>query len=129
MDFAQVVALDRSRTYSVLWLHLARAKMGNSDTNELSRNAAEIDLSKWSGRLISLFLGKATPEQTRAAAAQGDPNTKPERDCDAPFYIAEYELQRQNLIVAKTLLQEAVNACSHPWPEYDGAVTELKRLK
>jgi tetratricopeptide (TPR) repeat protein len=51
-DFVRGLALNPSSAYAVLWLHLARSKIGARDADELSRNAATLDLGKWPGRVI-----------------------------------------------------------------------------
>ena len=127
-DFARSVSLDPADVYSVLWLHLARGNTTGSDADELARNSGKINLTEWPGPLVSLYLGKATPRQTRDASAQGDAKTQSDRICEAAFFIGEYELLRTNVAAAELLFQEAVSRCPYTSDERDGAVAELKRL-
>src|SRR5664279_6658635 len=43
--------------YQAAWLHIARARAGENDAEELARNAGKIDLKQWPGTLIAFFLG------------------------------------------------------------------------
>ncbi len=121
-DFSQRLRLDPSDVYRVLWLHLANSRGGAADIAQLSRNAATLDLAKWPGAVVNLYLGKSTPEQVRAAAADASQN------CEAAFYIGEYELLRRNNAAARDLFQEAANSCPQDFWEYQGAFSELRRL-
>ena len=127
-DFARSIALDPADAYSVLWLHLARGNTTTPDQDEFSRNAGKVDLTDWPGPLLNLYLGKATPGQTRAASERGDAKTQNERVCEAAFFVGEYELLRKNVAAARSLFQEAMNSCPYTSDERDGASAELKRL-
>lgn len=123
-DFIKSASLDPKDAYAVIWLHMARRRTAADDGGELARYAMKLDLARWPGAVINLYLGKATPQQTRAAVAKGDE----EQACEAVFYVGEYELMRKNIAAAKALLQEAAKSCSPTTDERDGAEVELKRL-
>ena len=128
-DFARSVELDPTDSYGVLWLHLARARAAVADAGELIRNSAKLDLARWPGPLLSLYLGKANVEQVRAESVKGDESVKAEQICEATFYIGEYQLLRRNVGAARPLFQEALKICSYTTDEHDGAMFELKGLK
>jgi lipoprotein NlpI len=123
-DFAKSATLDPKDAYAMIWLHLTRRRTAADDGGELARNAARLDLARWPGAVINLYLGKGTPQQARAAVAKDNE----EQACEAAFYLGEYELMRKNTAAAKTLLQEAAKICPPPTDERDGAGVELKRL-
>jgi lipoprotein NlpI len=123
-DFVKSASLDPKDAYAMIWLHLARRRTAANDGGELARNAMKIDLARWPGAVINLYLGTSTPAQTRAAATKGDA----EQMCEAAFYLGEYELLRKNTAAARTLFQEAAKICSPTTDEVDGAAVELKRL-
>jgi len=140
-DFERKVTLDAANSvdpswlkfssdyaYSVIWLHLARAKLDVRDEGELKTNAAWVDYNKWPGAVVALYLGQMTSEQVRTAAGQGDAKAQKDQGCEAAFYLGEYELLHKNSDRAKRLFQDAVDTCPHSFIEYTGAVTELKRL-
>jgi lipoprotein NlpI len=126
-DFARAVELQPANPYNALWLDLARRKAGAADAQELSRNAAKLDLSKWPGPVIRLYRGETTVEAVRAAAMTGG-NVK-DQSCEAAFYIGEMDLLRGDAGAAKAEMQNAVTACPHTFMEYTGAARELSRLR
>src|SRR5438034_4281791 len=67
-DFARAVELDPSRTYRVLGLYLAKARAGKVDRQVVARNAARLDLTRWPGAVVALFLGRITPHAVIASA-------------------------------------------------------------
>ena len=123
-----LVVLDMSDGYNVLWLNLSRIASGVPDP-DLADRAAKVDLGKWPGPLIRLYMGQATPDAVmQAVVADGVDNS--ERDqCEAPFYLGEWQLQHQNKDAARALLQKAVAVCPVDYIERSAAAVELKRLK
>jgi lipoprotein NlpI len=79
-DFATSVRLDPDDIYAALWLHIARVRSGAHDSDELPAYAAKKSTAPWPQPLLDRFLGKATPEGVRHAAANADQN------CEADFY-------------------------------------------
>ena len=65
-DFDKALALGAdSRTddvlwlpYQIAWLHIAHARAGHSDTQELESFSGKINDKQWPGTLIAFFLGK-----------------------------------------------------------------------
>jgi tetratricopeptide (TPR) repeat protein len=127
----------------VLQLHVARARAGEEDKEELRRNAQEIsetiyglggpfgmqvDMSfpAWPGPILKLFLGTATPEEVRAAA-QAPGRDARHSPCAADFYLAQYHLQKGAADEARRLLQSAADGCPVWAPERSLARAELKR--
>jgi tetratricopeptide (TPR) repeat protein len=60
--------LDPSNAYSVLWLHIIRARKGDDDRDELATNAARLDSATWPWPVVALFNGTKTPERGPCAA-------------------------------------------------------------
>jgi tetratricopeptide (TPR) repeat protein len=110
-DFEQANRLNPSNAYAVLWLHLARAKAGTDDAAEFSRNLAKVDRGTWPGPILSLYRGEVTPEQTRAAITADDPERRRNQECDADFFIGEYDLLRNDAAAAQPLLRRAAESC------------------
>jgi tetratricopeptide (TPR) repeat protein len=61
-DLSQNLRLDPTDPYAMVWLYLSRAKGGAEGRDELKTNAAGLDLSKWPGPVIQLYLGQSKPE-------------------------------------------------------------------
>jgi lipoprotein NlpI len=127
-DLQQSLALDPLQPYAVLWLHLARARLGIDDREELAANAARLDPRGWPAPLVRLFLGDAVPSAVEAAAAEGDPLAQRQQHCESDFYLGEWTLERRDLKLARNLLERARQNCPPAYVEYVGAVSELKRL-
>lgn len=126
-DLARAMTLDTPYADGVLYLHLARAKAGTEDSAELAGYAAKLDLTKWPGPVINLFLGRSTLKQVVAAAATGDKSEQADNQCLAAFYLGEYDLLHKQAAAAKQSLQKAVAICPHSYNVYVSAVAELKR--
>lgn len=88
-DLSRAVELDRSGQYNVIWLYIARVKAKAGGDDELAKNTPKLNLTKWPGPVIQLFLGKSTPEAVLQAASDKDLQKNNEQQCEANFYIAE----------------------------------------
>jgi tetratricopeptide (TPR) repeat protein len=62
-DFVKSASLDPKDAYAMIWLHLARRRTAANDGGELARNAMKIDLARWPGAVINLYLGTSTPRR------------------------------------------------------------------
>ena len=112
--------------YVTLWLDIARVDAGKPDA-DLAKRAEAIDLKKWPGPLVSLFLGQTTPETVSAEAVATGPDHADEV-CEANFYTAEWQIQHTAKDAALTLLNQAVQDCPKTNLEWDAAGVLLKRL-
>lgn len=134
-DFARSLTLAGTNTmYTPLtpswtiWLHIARGRAGQSDVDELNNNANKLDLSKWPGPVISLYLGRSTIQEVQHAARRGNAQSRCEQCCEADFYIGEHELIKKNIAAARSWLQHSVETCPAGHVARIAADAELKRL-
>lgn len=123
-----LAGLDPSDGYNVLWLSLARAAGGVADT-DLAQRATRVNLKQWPGPLVSLYLGQSSPEAVQQAVEADGPDNRERDECEAPFYMAEWQLQQRNREAARVLLQRAVAVCPSDYIERDAAAVELRRLR
>jgi len=123
-DLSQNLHLDPTDPYAMIWLYLSRAKGGADGKDELKTNAAGLDLSKWPGPVIQLYLGRSTPEDTLHAAG-GDSDQK----CEYGFYVGEYRALRGERPQALILFRGAADGCPKDFMEYIPAVLEMKALE
>jgi lipoprotein NlpI len=114
--------------YVAIWLHILRQRAGLSKQDELAAQAEGMDRANWPGQLVDLFLDKLTPEQTLAAADKAGNVLGPSPACEAPFYVGEYYVLKNNPKAAKIQLQKAVKVCLKDSPETRAAKADLKRL-
>jgi lipoprotein NlpI len=76
--------------------------------------------------LVELYLGRKSVDAVLAATQ------KPEERCEAQFYVGIFELARGGRAAnanAGKAFQAAVDSCPKDFPEYRGALEELKRVR
>ncbi|HEX8664881.1 MAG TPA: tetratricopeptide repeat protein [Beijerinckiaceae bacterium] len=139
----------------MIWLHMARARAGEADAEELAKNVEElaqpvwrelmwramwngsdgkqevrkIVLGVWPGPVVALLTGQASPDEVRAAAAAGeDEGARRVRACDADFYLAAYSLEKGEREEARRLYQAAAETCPPGTVGAFAAKPELARL-
>ena len=128
-DFKQLVDLrGDAYAYGVLWLHVARARLAHSDSEELANNASVLDLTRWPGPMIAYFLGQGGVDALNAKAAMGDDETKTRQRCEAMFLLAEDALTRHKTDSAEASFRSAREICPAGFLEYSAAASELQRM-
>jgi lipoprotein NlpI len=110
-DFAKAQDLNPKDPYAVLWLYLARVKAGQSATSELAMQSVNLDLTKWPGQIIQLYLGRMTEAQVLAAIPADDTGKQSEQACAMPFYIGQYYGLHGDKAGAETKIGKVVNDC------------------
>jgi lipoprotein NlpI len=113
--------------YQVAWLHIARARAGQNDADELAANSAKINLTEWPGTLAAFFLGKLKAEDIGAAASHGSMGRS--RACNMAFFVGEALLAKGDVPGADRNLRQAQSACNIHAISFLAADIELKRLK
>ena len=109
--------------YAMLWLHLARVRMGGQDgKNELLQTATQLPSTAWPRPIVELYLGRRSLDEASAAAAT------PEQRCEFSFYAGQWHLLRGAKAAARQALQTAAEFCPKSFIEHRGAVAELARL-
>jgi lipoprotein NlpI len=111
-----------SDPYAMIFCFLAEARMGLDVIGQLKDDARELDLDKWPGALIGLFLGSLTPGAAFKAASGH------QEQAESQFYIGQWYLLTNAQTEAVAALREAVRLCPTPFLEHAGAVAELDRL-
>ena len=122
--------LDRSNAFAIIWLHFAHLKVAADDTSEVKQLAAGVDWNQWPAVILQLFLGSATPEAVKAAAAtNADQKRRTEQDCQVAFYLGVFDLQKGDKIGAVNHFQIARDSCPSTLMEFAAASAELIRLR
>ena len=128
-DFAQDVGFTPEHALGHAWLYLARARAGGADARyPLEQAAAALDLQRWPGPVVALYLGKLTPAQLMDATASADPGVAADRRCQADFYSGERDLIAQRRGEAKRQFALALQHCAVTLSEHVGARAELLYL-
>jgi tetratricopeptide (TPR) repeat protein len=112
--------------YQAAWLHIARARAGENDAEELARNAGKIDLKQWPGTLIAFFLGQAKADQVTPPSSHGAMGRG--RECNLSFFTGEHALINKDAAEAARLFVRARAVCNIHTVHYLAAGVELKRL-
>lgn len=111
-----------------LWLSLAQRRAGNSDDDPLKIYANALDLEKWPGPIVRLYLGRISRDAVQAAAHDPDAATARRQSCDAAFYIAELDLASGNIESARPGFQHVIDSCPKSYSLVRIAKAELGRM-
>jgi hypothetical protein len=134
VDFATALTLGAAARsgdvlwlpYQIAWLHVARARAGQYDAEELARNAGKIDAKRWPGTLIAYFLGQAKIDQLTPPSGHGAMGHA--RECNLSFFAGEQALAKNDSAEAARLFTRARALCNIHTVQYLAAVIESKRL-
>ena len=125
-DINQANELNPKSAYTALWLDIVNKRGGLP--SRLGEATTRVDMTKWPGPVIRLYLGQLTPEAVLAAAEDPNAATKLGRICEANFYGGELALQQGKKDEAMRLFRLAATDCDKSFIEYEGAQAELKTL-
>jgi rhomboid protease GluP len=103
---------------------MTQARLSAVDNAALTHHADQLDLDKWPGPVVRLYLGKATQQDVEepASANAGD-------KCESDFYIGEWELGLNDHSKALSLLHAAADKCPQNFIEREAAKAEIMRTK
>jgi len=128
-DFTSANRLAPNDAYTVIWLYLARTHSGTNARDDLAHNAKLLPADKWPMPVISLYLGTLKPGDLAVAAANPDPKTQKNQQCDVRLFLGEWYLLQNNVGLAKKLLRDAQADCPKNLGEDQLAAIELKHLQ
>ncbi|MBI3703250.1 MAG: tetratricopeptide repeat protein [Rhizobiales bacterium] len=134
-DFDKVLSLGVSShsgdvlwlPYQTAWLHIARARAGQNDAEELARYAGKIDLKQWPGTLVAFFLGQIKADQLSSPSSHGASMGRA-RECNLSFFTGEHALVKGDKAEAARLFVRVREVCSIHTVHFLAAGVELKRL-
>jgi tetratricopeptide (TPR) repeat protein len=113
--------------YQAAWLHIARARAGQNDAEELARYAAKMDLKTWPGTLTAFFLGQLKADQVSPQSSHGGMVGRA-RDCNLSFFTGEDALIKGNAAEAVRLFNHVREVCNVHTVHFLAAGAELKRM-
>jgi predicted Zn-dependent protease len=118
----------RADTYTSIWLYLAEAKNGTDDAKmKLAKNTRSI-IYDWPIPVVTLYLGNKDPTAVFVAASNVDAAIYKKQMCEASFYLGEWHMIKGEHGLARSMFSKAESECPSNNLEYDGAVSELKKL-
>ena len=127
-DFRQAFKLEPSYSYGLLWAEISAARADTGNVAEFAK-AVEKAASDWPRPLLDFYAKGTTREAVMKAAQEGTEIDRRNQQCEANFYLAEWDLARGQADVAKPLLKEASDNCPKNFVEYSAANIELTRLE
>ena len=98
--------------YQAAWLHVARARAGQNDAEELARNAGKVDLKQWPGTLIAFFLGQAKIDELTPPSPHGAMGHA--RECNLSFFAGEQALAKKDDAEAARAFHARARGVQHP---------------
>jgi tetratricopeptide (TPR) repeat protein len=134
-DFAKALALGASSRaddvlwlpYQLAWLHIAHARAGQNDAEELGSFSGKFSDKQWPGTLISFFRGQLRLEDVSAASSHGAMGRG--RECNLSLFAGEDALGKGNSEQARQLILRAREVCNIHTLQYLVAGIELNRMK
>ena len=134
-DFDKALALGASSRaddvlwlpYQMAWLHIAYARAGHNDAQELAGLAGKINQKQWPGTLISFFLGQLRFEDVSSPSNHGAMGRG--RECNLSLFAGEDALGKGNSEQAQKLILRAREVCNIHTLQYLVAGIELNRVK
>jgi len=129
-DLTKALERDPADYYPLLWLYLAQVRGSNDAPVELKRRAASLDLAKWPGPIIKVFLGELAPEQVKPPVqpeAWSEAERKSGAACEVSFYVGELRVAKGDRGKAIALFRAAIETGIQEYIEYRAATYELDR--
>jgi tetratricopeptide (TPR) repeat protein len=134
-DFRKALALGASSRaddvlwlpYQIAWLHIAHARAGHNDAEELGSFSGKINEKQWPGTLIAFFLGKIRLGDVSAPSSHGTMGRS--RECNLSLFTGEDTLGKGNSEQAQPLILRAREVCNIHTLQYLVAGAELDRMK
>jgi lipoprotein NlpI len=126
-DLQRGLALDTADVYGALWLHLARQRLRQDDSEDFVAHAALVDSTRWPVPIVRYMLGDLNPDSLRALATAAELDGQGQR-CIVAFYLGESALLRGDPSAAQSLFDETRTTCPRELNEHRAAVAELQRM-
>jgi lipoprotein NlpI len=129
-DLSRAAGMLHSDPYVAIWLYLAQARAGRGEAaaHELAQARPEGGDAAWPSPVIDLYLGRRDPGSVFKAAQQGDAGTQRDQQCEAAFYVGQWNLLQGNRNQALRLFDDAQRNCRKSFSESGGARAELDRM-
>lgn len=127
-DFTARLEIEPRHTYPMLWLYLARRRMGQNGKLELAANTAGLKGDHWVGAVVSFYLGTASRKDVLAAAENDDAKKQREQQAEAYFYLGQERLLAGDGKAAAEDFRATLASGLVGFYEYTGAEVELRRM-
>jgi lipoprotein NlpI len=109
------------------WLYLARSRAGTDGRAALRDAVKGLDLRRWPGPLVLMYLGRMSGADVIESADQGSKRKRREKLTEAYYFVAQHHLIRGDGGEAKELLLSVLKLGVKHFVVYTGARAELAR--
>ena len=113
--------------YQLAWLHIAHARAGRNDAEQLKSFSGKFNQAQWPGTLISFFLGEKRFDEVSSPSNHGAMGRG--RECNLSMFAGEDALGKGDSAQAQKLIERAHEICNIHTLQHLVAVTELNRMK
>ncbi|HTW34590.1 MAG TPA: tetratricopeptide repeat protein [Rhizomicrobium sp.] len=118
---------DKDEHYAFLWLFISKSLENAKVPQDIVAHFSSMDLARWPGPLVQLYLGKTTPDALLAMKGP-DPDTIDDYQCSVGFFVGEWYRMQGNAALAKQKLEAAANVCTAYTAERQYALVALSQL-
>jgi lipoprotein NlpI len=125
---ADFMSYQQEEPYGLLWLHLARRRLGIDDAAVLKEQAQRLDSGRWPALIVRYFEGQVSRETIESAKPDPDPELAGSRRCDIDYFVGEAEVVAGRVDEGRRLLKHAVAQCPSGHIAGVGARAALERM-
>jgi lipoprotein NlpI len=119
---------NETAAYAVVWLHVAKMRLGQNDSVEFASRSARIDSVAWPRPVVSFFTGKMTADQLVANTANAEERLRNDQRCGAEFFAGQVAMAKKQTAEARKRFEATKTFCSKRYVEHMVAEAELGRL-
>ena len=127
-DVRHAIRIEPGNPFSYLWLYIISMK-ADEDPIAVLGSVTAADPGIWPSVIVRFYQGKATERDVQAEMSRAKTRRQAaERDCQAAFYLGEFELLNGRGDQAKSRLEHARDVCRIDLTERTMALVELARM-
>ena len=122
-DFSAVLqqGSKQLRPYALIWMYLSQARSGIDGREALRTYGATMDLTTWSGVLVSYYLGDVTSDRVLSATQSSNPKNQRENKCVAKFFLGQDRLVRGDKAGAADYFRKTIATGVTSYRQYTAA--------
>jgi tetratricopeptide (TPR) repeat protein len=125
-DLEAAAKIKPNDAYIASWLEILAYPANSSGF--LAQTVSQLDMSAWPGPIARFLLGETTQQTLFALAKASDPQKNRNQQCEANFFVGQFELQKGAKDEARRLLQLAERDCPRNFLEAHAARADLRAL-
>ncbi len=108
-DLRRALQYNIWNSSAVLWLHVARARLGEDPRAETQAHAGRFDPKRWPGPAFKALLGEIPIQEMLAAARDPSPIKTRQQEAEAYFLAGQYYLSTKRVSDAKKMFLEVLD--------------------